>query len=123
MKKENFNISNDSTKISTTNNSKRDEKLSKYNSKSNAKKVTLEHVERLNYAETTNDKTENDDDMVYCICRRRSSEDEENEVEDIMIECDVCKDWLHARYVLLFILDYYVSICNLNECVEPDVYN
>jgi hypothetical protein len=31
---------------------------------------------------------------VFCICKR--SADEYNE-EDLMIECEACKDWLHGR--------------------------
>jgi len=107
MKNEKFNISNDLVQNANTNGSKGHDKTSKYSSKSNAKKATLDQVERLNHIETGSKQTENDDDMVYCICRRRSSEDEENEVEDIMIECDVCKDWLHARYFL------FIFICKL----------
>lgn len=108
MKNENFNISNNLAQNSTSNNSKRHEKTSKYPSKPNAKKVTLEHVEQINHVDTANKPTENDEDMIYCICRRRSSDDDENEEEDIMIECDVCKDWLHARYsqILLEIIKF-----------------
>lgn len=42
---------------------------------------------------------------VYCICRRSAAEDEaagDAIEDDIMIECDHCKDWLHGRFALHF---------------------
>ena len=33
------------------------------------------------------------DEVLYCICRRPSDEEE----DDMMIECDECKDWLHGK--------------------------
>lgn len=34
---------------------------------------------------------------VYCICRRTASNETEENDDDVMIECDSCKDWLHGR--------------------------
>ena len=40
--------------------------------------------------------TENnfDNDTLYCICQKRSSEYDK---EDFMIMCEECEDWLHGR--------------------------
>ena len=47
----------------------------------------------------------------YCICKRRVDSDEDEE-EDIMIECDACKDWLHGRFTQRIILKALWSIFN-----------
>lgn len=55
----------------------------------------------------------NDNDDVYCICRRKTSDDEENE-DETMIECDNCKDWLHGKCVNLtqrLMADIEIYIC------------
>ena len=39
---------------------------------------------------------EDSDDTPYCICNRKPSECEE-EADDMMIECEVCHDWLHGK--------------------------
>ena len=45
----------------------------------------------------TNEKSQETDETreVFCICRRSSDEDEGD--DDMMIECEVCKDWLHGK--------------------------
>ena len=35
-----------------------------------------------------------EDETVYCICRQPY------DGERFMIECDVCKDWFHGKYVI-----------------------
>ena len=37
---------------------------------------------------------------VYCICRQKY------DGQRFMIECDVCKDWFHGRYIL-FLTNYF----------------
>ena len=39
---------------------------------------------------------EKEETDVYCICKRSSSSSVD-EAEDMMIECDACKDWLHGK--------------------------
>ena len=39
------------------------------------------------------EKEEEEEEGLYCLCRRPYQESE------FMIECDVCKDWFHGRYV------------------------
>ena len=46
------------------------------------------------------------DESLYCVCRRPYAEED----EEFMIECEVCRDWFHGRFVsLLFHLPPTVS--------------
>ena len=63
---------------------------------SNFEFFSLASLERP--AETFNfrvmaEKEEEEEEGLYCLCRRPYQESE------FMIECDVCKDWFHGRYV------------------------
>lgn len=49
----------------------------------------------------------NEEDEVYCLCRRPYDESE------FMIECDICNDWFHGRLV--------ASIAMLERCLLPRV--
>ena len=40
-----------------------------------------------------------EESTVYCICRKPYDENE------FMIECEICKDWFHGRYV-----EYYIFV-------------
>ncbi len=46
-----------------------------------------------------------DDQDIFCICRRKSSDED----DDMMIECDVCKDWLHFKCI------------NINQRISIDI--
>lgn len=50
-------------------------------------------------------KQEEKEEALYCICQRPADEEE----EDMMIECDECKDWLHGKCV------------NLNQRLAADI--
>ena len=75
---------------------------------------------------------ENSAEQTFCICKRNVSDEE----DDMMIECDICKDWLHFKCVNLthratFDIETYVcprcvsetvqTICNFNFNLKKSV--
>lgn len=78
------------------------------NNNNNTKSQILDLIKNddVNMFVSTNYDEEDDSEKIFCICRRKNSDSED---DDMMIECDICKDWLHFKCV------------NINQRISIDI--
>ena len=62
-------------------------------SSNNVASVTTPTTSALKDVKKDSNSSGNSDGETYCICKKTFDSDE----DDMMIECDVCKNWFHGK--------------------------